>query len=171
MSRAAALLMTALLAAAMLVPGCASTKAPLKMGAPDAPLSAERKAEVLASFEAQRDSAQLQSALNRWKEGNAAACERALKVLVERRPAFVDARVQYAELMLSQNNISAAQAQLQEALRLAPDRADVHHSLAVVLEADGRTADAAEHFRRAADLEPDSPLYQFAVEGLQEVRQ
>ena len=146
--------------------GCASMKGATSKGVPT-PITAERKAEILASFEAQRDSAQLQSALNRWKEGNVAACQRALESLVERRPNFVDARVQYAELLLSQDNLPAAETQLSEALRLAPDRADVHHSLAVVFEAEGQANQAAEHFRRAAELAPDSPLYQFAVEGLE----
>ena len=117
-------------------------------------------------FEKQRDTAQLQAALNRWKEGNVAACERALGSLVEQRPQFVDARVQFAELLLYQNNPAAAQDQLRAALELAPDRADIHHSLAVALEAGGNSDTAAEHFRKAAELEPESPVYQMAVEGL-----
>ena len=118
-------------------------------------------------FENQRDTAQLQAAMNRWKEGNTAACERALASLVEQRPHFVEARVQYAELMLSQNNPAGAANQLREALQLAPDRADIHHSLAIALEAGGNADAAAKHFRKALELEPESPVFQMAVEELQ----
>lgn len=144
--------------------GCAATHGGASKAKLPEPLSAQNKAEALASFETQRDAAQLQAALNRWKEGNSAACERALASLVAKRPEFVEARVQYAELLLSGNYLSAAEFQLREALRLAPDRADAHHSLAIVLEAAG-SAEATEHFRRAAELEPENPVYQFAVEA------
>lgn len=144
--------------------GCAMTQGGAGKSKVAAPLSDESKAAALASFETQRDAAQLQAALNRWKEGNPAACERALASLVAKRPQFVEARVQYAELLLSGNYLSAAEFQLREALRLAPDRADAHHSLAIVLEA-ANSPEATEHFRRAAELEPENPVYQFAVEA------
>lgn len=116
-------------------------------------------------FESQRDSAQLQAALNRWKEGNVAACERALASLVHQRPQFVEARIHYAELLLSQNNAAAAEEQLREALKLAPGRADIYHALALAVEASGNSAAAAEFFQKAAQLEPENPLYQLAMEG------
>jgi predicted Zn-dependent protease len=130
------------------------------------PLSPERRAEVIAQFESQRDNAQLQAALNRWREGNSSACERALASLVEKRPEFVDARVQYAELLVSKDNPAAAEHQLREALRLAPERADIHYSLAIALNSGGNPAAATEHFRKAAELDPQSPVYQAAMEGL-----
>ena len=129
-------------------------------------LSATRKAEMVTQFESQRDQAQLQAALNRWKEGHVAACERALSILVERRPEFVDARVQYAELLMAKENPAAAEHQLRTSLQLAPERADIHHSLAMALNAGGNSAEAAVHFRKAAELEPSSPVYQMAIEGL-----
>lgn len=146
--------------------GCVSTRPAVTKGKLPPPLSPEHKAEAITRFENQRDSAQLQAALNRWKEGNPTACERALTSLVEQRPQFVEARVQYAELLLSKNNPAAAEHQLREALRLAPDRADIHHSLAVALEAGGNFEAATESFRKAVELEPESPVYQMAVEGL-----
>ncbi len=146
--------------------GCASTQPVLTKGNSPPALSPERKAEAIVLFEAQRDTAQLQAALNRWKEGNPTACERALASLVQQRPQFVEARVQYAELLLSENNPAAAEHQLRQALNLAPGRADIHHSLAMALEAGGNNDAANEHFRKALELEPESPVYQMAVEGL-----
>ncbi len=118
-------------------------------------------------FENQRDSAQLQAALNRWKEGNIDACQMALAKLVQQRPNFVEAHIQYAELMLFQKNPSAAQDQLNQALKLAPGRADIYHALAVAQEAGGNAATAAENFRKAAELDPENPVYQMALEGVQ----
>lgn len=146
--------------------GCVTTKPPAMVKGNTPPLSPERKTEAVTQFETQRDQAQLQAALNRWKEGNVTACERALSILVERRPEFVDARVQYAELLIAKENPAAAEHQLRTALRLAPDRADIHHSLAMALNAGGNFAEAAGHFRKAAELEPDSPVYQMALDGL-----
>jgi tetratricopeptide (TPR) repeat protein len=155
-----------LLLAFALGSGCVSTSPAVTKGKPSPSMSPEHKAESIALFESQRDTAQLQAALNRWKEGNTAACERALASLVEQRPRFVEARVQYAELFLSQNNPAAAEHQLREAIGLAPGRADIHHSLAMALEAGGNSAAAAEHFRKAVELDPESPVYRMAVEGL-----
>jgi predicted Zn-dependent protease len=147
--------------------GCVTAgPTPATKGKLPSPLGPERKAEMVAQFESQRDNAQLQAALNRWKEGNPSACERALASLVDKRPEFVEARVQYAELLVSKDNPAAAEHQLREALRLAPDRADVHYSLAIALNSGGNPAAATEHFRKAAELEPESPVYQMAVEGL-----
>jgi predicted Zn-dependent protease len=156
-----------LVVAAALCCGCVATgPTAAKKGKLPPPLSPERKAEVIAQFESQRDNAQLQAALNRWKEGNPSACERALASLVDKRPEFVEARVQYAELLVSKDNPAAAEHQLREALRLAPDRADVHYSLAIALNSGGNPAAAAQHFHKAAELEPESPVYQMAIEGL-----
>ncbi|MCE9528233.1 MAG: tetratricopeptide repeat protein [Planctomycetales bacterium] len=153
--------------AAALCCGCALERPTVTKGKLPPPLSPDRKAEAVAMFESQRDQAQLQAAMNRWKEGNTAACERALASLVGQRPQFVDAHVQYAELMLSQNNPGGAANQLREALQLAPDRADIHHSLAIALEAGGDSDAANKYFRKALELEPESPVYQMAVEDLQ----
>ena len=147
--------------------GCALERPTVTKGKLPPPMTPDRRAEAITMFENQRDTAQLQAAMNRWKEGNTAACERALASLVEQRPQFVEARVQYAELMLSQNNPAGAANQLREALQLAPDRADIHHSLAIALEAGGNADAAAKHFRKALELEPESPVFQMAVEELQ----
>lgn len=154
------------LLAAALCCGCVASGMKPMLGKTPPPLSAERKAEAVAMFESQRDAAQLQSAMNRWKEGNLAACERALASLVQQRPQFVEAHVQYAEFLLSQNNPLAAEDQLNQAMKLAPDRADIYHSLAVAQEAGGNLAAAAGNFRKATELEPENPIFQMAMEGL-----
>jgi len=146
--------------------GCAATGPVVTKSKPPSPLSPDQKAQAIAHFEGQRDNAQLQAALNRWKEGNMDACERALSSLVENRPQFVDARVQYGEFLLAKENPAAAAHQLQDALKLAPDRADIHHSLGVALEAGGNHEVAADHFRKALALDPENQVYQVAAEGL-----
>jgi len=151
---------------AVLGSGCAATKPIVSKGKLPPPLSQDQKAQAMSQFESQRDNAQLQAAINRWKEGNMDACERALNSLVEQRPQFVDARVQYGEFLLAKENPAAAIHQLQDALTLAPDRADIHHSLGIALEAGGNQTAAAEHFRKALALDPKNELYQAAAEGL-----
>lgn len=147
--------------------GCVSMGGNATKGKKHPPLSPEHKAEAIAMFENQRDTAQLQAAMNRWKEGNIDACQKALAKLVQNRPNFVEAHIQYAELMLYQKNPSAAQDQLNQALKLAPGRADIYHSLAIAQEAGGNATAAAENFRKAAELDPENPVYQMAMEGLQ----
>lgn len=52
-----------------------------------------------------------------------------------------------------------AEADLLEALRLAPDHAAAHSTLAVLYDQQGRGPEALEHHRRASDLEPRNPAY------------
>jgi Tfp pilus assembly protein PilF len=123
------------------------------------PRRKERKEEVLADFEARRDAARLQAALNRWTEGNEAACYQQLADLVKTRPQFVDARLQLAELLLYRGDLDEAKQQLQAALETAPNRADLHDCLGRVLEAGSQHEEALAQFRRAAELEPGNVLY------------
>lgn len=119
---------------------------------------------MIADFETRRDQAQLDAALNRWREGNAAACEQGLRQLVESRPEFVEARVQLGEWLLMQEDVAGARAQLMEALRLNPGHAAAHHSLGLVLEATGQTSEAQAAFQRARELEPENGLYQLSAQ-------
>lgn len=142
-----------------LSPGCTTFSSLKRDLAAQPPRRKERKEEVVTVFEAQRDAAQLQAALNRWNEGNEAACQQQLASLVKSKPLFVDARLQLAELLLYEGHIDEAEQQLRPALKLAPERADLHDCLARVLEAGAQHDEALVHFCRAAELDPHNPLY------------
>lgn len=53
-----------------------------------------------------------------------------------------------------QKLLKEAEADLDEALKLNPDYAHAHSSLAILLDQEGRGAEALEHHRRAAQLQP-----------------
>lgn len=52
------------------------------------------------------------------------------------------------------DRLTAAEASLRRALELRPDHAGTHYHLGAVLEETGRHAEAAQHLRRALDLNP-----------------
>lgn len=148
-----------LMAAVALSGGCATMTTLKREMAAQPPRRQERKARAMASYEAQRDKAQLEAALNRFSEGNDEACFQQLHSLVERRPDFVDARLQLAEFHLFRGEPQQAELQLRAAIVIAPERADLHHCLGRVLEASEQRQEALVHFERAAQLEPANPLY------------
>jgi Tfp pilus assembly protein PilF len=161
MSRVGILIALTVVAAAP--PGCTTLSNLKRELAEQPPRRKQRQEQAVASFEAQRDAAQLQAALNRWNEGNQAACEQILASLVERKPQYVDARLQLAELQLFRGQIEPAEQQLRAALAIAPQRADLHDCLARVLEASARDSEALAHFQKAAELAPDKELYRLAA--------
>jgi Tfp pilus assembly protein PilF len=140
-------------------PGCTTLSSLKREMAEQPPRRKQRKEEVVAAFEAKRDAARLEAALNRWNEGNEAACHQQLASLVKGKPQFVDARLQFAELLLYRGELDEARQQLRAALELAPQRADLHDCLGRVLEAASQHDEALVHFHRAAELEPDNVLY------------
>ena len=134
--------------------GCASSRPGLAKTSPPgdiAPPQAQRHQVALAVFEHHRDQAQLQAALDRWQQNDLGGCETRLRTLVARRPDFIEARLRLAELAWSCADPAEAEAQYRAALALAPDRADIHHALGLVLESLGRTDEA-----RAALFAPAS---------------
>src|SRR5262245_31838962 len=153
----------ALLALISVTCGCTTLVSLKRELAEQPPRRIQRKEDAVAAFEAQRDSAQLQAALNRWNEGNQAACYQQLASLVEKRPKFVEARLQLAEMHLFQGEFALAEQQVRAALVVAPERADLHDCLGRVLEAGSRNEEAAHQFQKAAELEPAIELYRLAA--------
>lgn len=148
-----------LLCGCLLVAGCASWRDVAAPKASDAASRDQRRAEVIQSFEEQRDQAQLAAAVDRWQQGDIAGCESRVRGILARRPTDVDAHVLLAELAFSCQNQAEAEAEYRAALELAPQRPDIHHALALVLEATGRQQEAGVHFARAAEIEPSNALY------------
>jgi Tfp pilus assembly protein PilF len=139
--------------------GCTHWKQQISASSPVSESREQRRAAAVKAFEEQRDLAQLQSALDRYNQGDIAGCESRLRSLIARRPKYVEAHVQLAELAWSFNNAAEAEAEYRVALELAPQRADVHHALGLVLEAAGRNAEAQVHLQKACQLDPENELF------------
>jgi len=143
--------------------GCASWKQ--QFGALAAPglQRVERKEKVVQSFESGRTEAQFAAALQRIEGGDPTEGRKLLEALVARRPNFVEGRLKLAELLWADEDIAGAELQLQAAVALTPERADVHHALGVLLESLARTDEAIMHLSRAAELEPANELYALSL--------
>ena len=118
----------------------------------------ERRAAAIQAFEEQRDLAQLESALDRFSQGDVAGCEARLRALLARRPQDAELHARLAELAWACGNLPDAEAEYRSAIALAPQRGDFEHALGTLLEAAGRANEAAPHLARAAQLDPDSAL-------------
>jgi Flp pilus assembly protein TadD len=126
----------------------------------------EREAEAVRSFEEHRDAAQLEAALDRWKQGDAVHSEAMVVVIVNRRPEFADARLRLAEMLFARGDAAAAEPHLRSVLELNPGNAQAHHALGLLLDATSRGDEAHQHLAKAAELEPDNEVYQLTFESL-----
>lgn len=144
--------------------GCASLAERQATRQPAAPETKEsfegRKYDAVASFERKRDAAQVQAAVNCWERGEIQKSEAMLNAILQRNPRDVIARFRLAEILTSQNEAAAAESQLRECLKLAPDSAELHHALGLLLsEFPGREQEASSFLSRACELEPDNEAY------------
>jgi Tfp pilus assembly protein PilF len=155
--------LTVLLLLVSSLTGCASWRPTAKNDKSVTEVRNERHAHAVQAFEQQRDEAQLKAALDRWQHGDVAGCESRLRSLVQRKPQYCEAHVHLAELAWSYDNADEAIAEYRAALALAPQRADIHHALGLVLEAVGHSAEAQQHLSQAATLDSNSELYREAV--------
>jgi tetratricopeptide (TPR) repeat protein len=81
-------------------------------------------------------------------------------------PRSVAVRQEMSRILLQRGRAGEAAALLEEAVRMLPRSAAAHASLAQAYDADGRTADAIEHWRRVAELDADGPFAKLAHEAL-----
>ena len=149
---------------ALFMTGCAGWKQTLQPTAATATRE-ERAKEAVQDFEERRDAAQLEAAVDRWKQADVGRAEAMLSAIVNRRPDYVEARVLLAEVLWSRNDASAEQ-HLRAVLELQPNRADAHHSLGLVLDGTGRAEEARQHLSKAAELEPGNDVYRETSESL-----
>jgi len=90
-------------------------------------------------------------------QGRREQAEQAYKTALRLDEAFLPARMNLAMLMNSMGRNAEAETQLRRAVELAPQLADVHYSLGLLLAEDQRRlGEAAEALARAAKLAPDS---------------
>jgi predicted Zn-dependent protease len=158
----------ALLAIALFASGCASWR-PVLGTSPVADKRKDRATDAVRTFEKHRDAAQLEAALDRWKQGDFTGAEARLAALVQRRPDFSDARLRLGEILWSRGDAAAAEPHLRAVLEVSPDRAEAHHALGLLLDATGRADDARVHLSRAAELEPDNEVYRLTCDSLASV--
>jgi Tfp pilus assembly protein PilF len=125
----------------------------------------DRAADAVRNFENRRDAAQLEAALDRWRQGNAPMAESMLLAIVRRRPDNYDARMRLAELLWSRSD-AAAEPHLRAILEAEPNRAEAHHALGLLLEGTGRADEARQHLAKAAELEPENEIYRTTCESL-----
>jgi Tfp pilus assembly protein PilF len=122
--------------------------------------TAERKREAIGAFERQRDGAQVQAAISHWQRGEVEKSRAMLTAIIQRSPGDVNARLRFAELLISQDELEAAETQLRECLSVAPQSAEAHHALGMLLaDFPGREQECQTHLRRAAELEPANELF------------
>jgi Tfp pilus assembly protein PilF len=126
----------------------------------------QRRKDAQGDFERRRTRAQLLAAQEHAERGDPESAEQMLLGLIERDPTQVDARAQLAELYWAHDQWPEAERQLREALKHAPERADLHHSLGLVLDAADNSSAAQEHLAKAVELEPANPLYRLAAESI-----
>ncbi len=137
--------------------GCASFR---QIGGKDvAKQQVERTADNLATFEAQRNEAQFLAAQARWREGNMKDCREALDSLLVRDATHLGARLLLVQVLLSEEKFDVARGYLEQILTERPADARVQHTMGLVLQADGKEAEAAAYYKRAAELEPETQEY------------
>jgi len=129
------------------------------------PLRGERREQAMKQFEIHRDNAQYRAAIERWEAGDRFTCEAQLKGLVARNPKHMESRQALADLAMEHGDSVGAEEQLRELLKLAPDNPQTHHSLGLLLESQNKLDEARQHLKRAAELDPNSTLYQLCLQG------
>jgi Flp pilus assembly protein TadD len=125
----------------------------------------DRAAEAVREFEERRDRAQLEAALDRWKQGDAARAEAMLTAIVNRRPDDGESRLHLGELLWSRGEPSA-EGHFRAVIAVQPERAEAHHALALLLDATGRADESRQHLAKAAELEPENDIYRQTCESL-----
>ncbi|HTN77219.1 MAG TPA: tetratricopeptide repeat protein [Pirellulaceae bacterium] len=150
--------------------GCATPAFLQKTGADVAPQRSDRREVAVRRFEAQRDTAQYHAAIERWSSGDPFTCEAQLRGLVARNPKSLEARRALADMALERGDSAGAEAELRELLELAPDDAQTHHSLGLLLESTDRAEESRKHLTQAAKLDPDNTLYQLCLQTDSEVQ-
>jgi predicted Zn-dependent protease len=125
----------------------------------------DRHEKVVSRFERKRSGAQYQAALSRWRDGDTERCRQDLETLLRRDPQHRDARLLLTELYLLIEQPTAAESLMQGLLAESPNDAQVHHTMALVLDAVGRPNEALAQFQWATDLDPDNEIYLMSYEA------
>ncbi len=99
----------------------------------------------------------LRAAMDAYRRGSMAEAEASCRDILRGQPDHVSGLFLLAVLRMVVGDDNAAAGLFQRALTLDPAIADAHGNLAMIRQRQGRMADAALLFRRAAILAPDNP--------------
>jgi tetratricopeptide (TPR) repeat protein len=121
-------------------------------------LEAYRQAQLAI---AERPESHLNIGLVEMEQGKAAAAQRAYRTALRLDPAFAPAYVNLADLYRALGADGEGEQVLREGIGAAPDDADLHQALGLLLVRTGRLPDAVPELGRAADLAPERPRYAY----------
>ena len=93
--------------------------------------------------------------------GQFSQAEAAYRKALQLESSFYPALVNLADLYRLQSRDQEGETILRQALKLAPDDANVHHALGLLLVRLSRKEEALEFFRQAATLQPDDPRHTY----------
>ncbi len=88
-----------------------------------------------------------------------------LREIIPRSPEMPLLQKHLATCLLHTGEIEGAISELGLFLKTSPGDAEGHYSLGVALRQKGHTAEAQAHFREAARLEPNNPVYETVAHG------
>ena len=133
------------------------------------PKRKKRNEECVRQFEQQRDFAEFEAAKSRWvQQRDPKGCREALEKLLARRPQHRDARLLMVELLLAADDAPAAYKHAKAALDAYPNDAEVQYSMALTLDAEGKTVDALAYYQRATTMDPRNESFAAAYRTARE---
>jgi len=145
--------------AAVAAVGCAGFRMP-DTSVPDiAHDRRERADSTAADFDARRDFAEFQAALNCRKRGDVDGCRDTLGRLLGRTPDHLEARLLAADVCLERGAYNEALMHVEAAEAAKPGEPRVHHTKALVLDAMGKPDVALAHYKQAAELAPEEESF------------
>ena len=118
-----------------------------------------REQEVVRQFEIRRNEAEYQAALSRWHAGDSIGCRTMLMNLLGRSPRHLSANLLLSDVLITEGAVDTSRQRLESLVRDYPNNARVHHSLGLAMEMMGQEEIAHRHFERAAQLQPNDPLF------------
>ncbi len=122
----------------------------------------ERKQEIHRLVDQRHIQTRLQAASAMLDAGRYADCERVLEEIEKIDPQCKEMYLIRGEILMSQSKFAQAASLYEKILQSHPSDANLHHLHAMALEFSGDSVGAMIAFRRAAELSPDSSLFQLS---------
>lgn len=150
----------------LLAVGCAGIPLPKAITQGDiTPLRKKRTDEFTRQFDGQRDFAEYEAAKARWvQQRDPKGCREALEKLLTRKPEHREGRLLMAELLLAEEDPEAAYKHAKTALDAHPNDAQTQYTVALTLDALGKTTDALGYYERATKMDPRNEAFTAAYQ-------